>query len=71
MFLEFSSKSVWKEDLFRRKQFETLSDRDILGKAVPHEVPVQVTDPLDVYGHHAAANRKLSVVTARRRNHVA
>ena len=38
---------------------------------MPHEVPVEVTDPLDVDGHHAAADGELSVVAARCRHHVA
>ena len=44
---------------------------NLLGKAMPHEVPVEVTDPLDVYGYHAAADRELSVVATRCRHHVA
>ena len=44
---------------------------NLLWEAMPHEVPVQVTDPLDVYCNHAAADRELSVVATRRRHHVA
>ena len=43
----------------------------LLGKAILHEVPVEVTDPLDVYGHHASTDGELGVVPPGRPHHVA
>lgn len=42
----------------------------ILGQAIFHEVPVQVTDPLDVYGHHPPADWELGVVPPGGPDHV-
>ena len=44
---------------------------NLLGKAILHEVPVKVTDPLDVYGHHASTDGQLGVVSPGRPHHVA
>ena len=43
----------------------------ILGEAIFHEVPVQVTDPLDVYGHHPSTDGQLGVVAPGGPHHVA
>ena len=44
---------------------------NLLGDAIFHEVPVQVTDPLDVYGHHPATDGELGVVAPGGPHHVA
>ena len=41
-----------------------------LGETILEEVPVQVTDPLDVDSHHSAAHRQLGVVAPGSRDHV-
>ena len=35
-----------------------------------HEVPVEVTDPLDVYGHYSSADGELAVVPPSSCDHV-
>lgn len=44
---------------------------NLLGKAIFHEVPVKVTDPLDMDGHHPSADCQLCVVAPCSCHHVA